>query len=41
MKANKTMRGQAVSNHKRRKDKKLESSIDSTAHKPLKTKTTT
>jgi hypothetical protein len=32
MKANKTMRGQAVSNHRRRKDKELESNIDSAAH---------
>jgi hypothetical protein len=32
MKVNKTTRGQAVSNHKRRKDKELESSIDSAAH---------
>jgi hypothetical protein len=31
MKANKTMRGQAVSNH-RRKDKELENSIDSASH---------
>jgi hypothetical protein len=32
MKANKTMRGQEASNHRRRKDKQSESSIDSTAH---------
>jgi hypothetical protein len=32
MKANKTMRGQAVPNHMRRKDKKEESNIDSAAH---------
>jgi hypothetical protein len=32
MKGNKTMKGQAVSNHRRRKDKKVESSIDSAAH---------
>jgi hypothetical protein len=32
MKANKTMRGLEVSNHRRRKDKKLERSIDSAAH---------
>jgi hypothetical protein len=32
MKANKTTRGQEVSNHRRRKDKESESSIDSTAH---------
>jgi hypothetical protein len=31
MKANKTMRGQVVPNH-RRKDKKSESNIDSAAH---------
>jgi hypothetical protein len=29
---NKTMRGQAVSNHRRRKDKESESTIDSAAH---------
>jgi hypothetical protein len=32
MKANKTMRGQAEPNHRRRKDKKVESNIDSAAH---------
>jgi hypothetical protein len=32
MKANKTMKGQAVSNHRRRKDKESESDIDSAAH---------
>jgi hypothetical protein len=32
MKANKTMRGQAVSNHMRRKDKKSVSNIDSAEH---------
>jgi hypothetical protein len=32
MKANKTMRGQAVSNHRRRKDKKSESNTDLAAH---------
>jgi hypothetical protein len=32
MKANKTMRGQAVPNHRRRKDKEPESNIDSAAH---------
>jgi hypothetical protein len=32
MKANKTMRGQEVSNHRRRKDKKSDSSLDSSAH---------
>jgi hypothetical protein len=33
MKANKTMRGQTVPNHRRRKDKESESNIDSVAHK--------
>jgi hypothetical protein len=32
MKANKTMRGQKVPNHRRRKDKESESNIDSAAH---------
>jgi hypothetical protein len=32
MKANKTMRGQAVPNHRRRKGKESESDIDSAAH---------
>jgi hypothetical protein len=32
MKANKTTRGQAVSNHRRGKVKELKSNIDSTAH---------
>jgi hypothetical protein len=32
MKANKTMRGQAVSNHRRRKDKESESNINSAVH---------
>jgi hypothetical protein len=32
MKANKTTRGQALSNHRRRKDKELESNIDSAIH---------
>jgi hypothetical protein len=37
MKANKTMGGQAVPNHKRRKDKESESNIDSAAyHQTLK-----
>jgi hypothetical protein len=31
MKANKTTRGQAISNHRRRKDKELESNTDSAA----------
>jgi hypothetical protein len=32
-KANKTMKGQAVTNHRRRKGKKVENNIDSAAHK--------
>jgi hypothetical protein len=32
MKANKTMRGHAVPNHRRRKDKESESNINSAAH---------
>jgi hypothetical protein len=32
MKAKKTMRGQAVPNHRRRKDKESKSNIDSAAH---------
>jgi hypothetical protein len=32
MKANTTMRGQAVPNHRRRKDKESESGIDSAVH---------
>jgi hypothetical protein len=32
MKADKTMKGQAVPNHRRRKDKKVESNIHSAAH---------
>jgi calcineurin-like phosphoesterase family protein len=32
MKANKTMRGQATPNYRRRKDKESESNINSTAH---------
>jgi hypothetical protein len=32
MKANRTMKGQAVPNQRRRKDKKVESKIDSAAH---------
>jgi hypothetical protein len=32
VKANKTMKGQAVPNHRRRKDQKSESNIDSAAH---------
>jgi hypothetical protein len=38
VKANKTMRGQAIPNHRRRKGKKIESNIDSAAHKPLNNK---
>jgi hypothetical protein len=30
--ANKTMKGQAITKHRRRKGKKLESNIDSAAH---------
>jgi hypothetical protein len=32
MKSNNTMIGQAVSNHRRRKDKESENNIDSAAH---------
>jgi hypothetical protein len=32
MKANKTMRGQTVPNHRRRKDEESESNTDSAAH---------
>jgi hypothetical protein len=32
VKANKTMKGQAVPNHRRRKGKKVESNIDFAAH---------
>jgi hypothetical protein len=32
MKANKIMRGQAIPNHRRRKDKESESNTDSVAH---------
>jgi hypothetical protein len=35
MKANKTMEGHAVPNHRRRQDKESESNIDSAAIKPL------
>jgi hypothetical protein len=35
MKANKTMRGQAVPNHRGRKDKESESTIDSAAHNQM------
>jgi hypothetical protein len=42
MKAYKTMKGQSVPNHRRRKGKKVESNIDSPAHnytiKPLNNK---
>jgi hypothetical protein len=30
--SNKTMKGQAITNHRRRKGKKVESNIDSAAH---------
>jgi hypothetical protein len=41
MKANRTMKGQAVPNQRRRKEMKIESNIDSAAHiKPLNNKTT-
>jgi hypothetical protein len=32
MKANKTMKGQAIPNHRRRKGKKVESNTESAAH---------
>jgi hypothetical protein len=32
VKANKTMKGQAITNHRRRKGKEVESNIDSAAH---------
>jgi hypothetical protein len=32
VKTNKTMKGQAVPNHRRRKGKKVENNIDSAAH---------
>jgi hypothetical protein len=35
MKANKTMRGQAVPNHRRRKNKESENSTDSTAYNQI------
>jgi hypothetical protein len=35
MKANKTMRGREASNHRRRKDKESESTIDLTAHRQI------
>jgi hypothetical protein len=35
MKANKTMRGLEVSNHRRRKDKESDSSIDSNVHNQI------
>jgi hypothetical protein len=38
MKANKTMKGQAIPNHRRRKVKKVESNVDLAAHKPLNNK---
>jgi hypothetical protein len=41
MKANKTIRGQEVSNHRRRKDKLSERSIDSAVHNQILNKKTT
>jgi hypothetical protein len=38
MKANKTMTGWEIPNHRRRKDKQSESNIDSAAHKSLNNK---
>jgi hypothetical protein len=39
MKAHKTMKGQAIPNHRGRKNKKADSNIDSAAHiKPLNNK---
>jgi hypothetical protein len=35
MKANKTMRGQATPNHRKRRKKELESNIDSVAHNQI------
>jgi hypothetical protein len=35
MKGNKSMRGQAVPNHRRRKDKESESSINLSAHNQI------
>jgi hypothetical protein len=35
MGANKTMRGQAIPNHRRRKGKKVESNVGSATHKLL------
>jgi hypothetical protein len=35
VKANKTMKGQAVPNHRRRKGKKVETNIDSAAHNQI------
>jgi hypothetical protein len=35
MKANKTMRGQAVPNHRRRKNEESESNTDSVAHNQI------
>jgi hypothetical protein len=32
MKSNKTMRGQAIPNHRRQRDNEVESNIDSAAH---------
>jgi hypothetical protein len=42
MNANKTMKGQAIPNHRRRKGKKVKSNTDSTIHiQTQSTKTTT
>jgi hypothetical protein len=35
VKANKTMEGQAIPNHRRRKGKKVESNIDSATHNQI------
>jgi hypothetical protein len=35
MKANKTMKGQAIPNHRRRKGKKVENNIDSAVHNQI------
>jgi hypothetical protein len=35
MKANKTIKGQTIPNHRRRKGMKVKSNIDSATHKPL------
>jgi hypothetical protein len=35
VKANKTMKGQAIPNHRRRKDKKVDSNIDLATHNQI------